>query len=60
MLTIYIKKMFKSCTLGLNFVRDFARVGEVERIASCIILAVNNNPVEYFPQRLLFCHENNQ
>ena len=35
--------------MGLNFVRDLAQVGEVKYIASCNILAVNNNPVEYFP-----------
>ena len=33
----------------LNFVRDLARVGEVKYIASCNILAVNNNLVEFFP-----------
>ena len=52
--------MFKICILGLNFVRDLAQVREVKYIASYNILAVNNNLVKYFLQRLLFCHENNQ
>ena len=29
-------------------------------IVSCNILAVNNNPLEDFPKRFLFCHENKQ
>ena len=28
-------------------------------MASCNILAMNNNPLETFPKRLLFCDENN-
>ena len=36
--------------LGLNFVSDLVQVGgEVKYIASCSILAVNNNPLENFP-----------
>ena len=29
-------------------------------IASCNILALNNDHLEDFPSRFLFCHENNQ
>ena len=35
-------------------------MGEVKYIPSCNILAVNNNSVDYFFYRLLFCLENNQ
>ena len=34
---------------GVNFVSDLAQVGEVSHIASCNILAVNNNPLEDLP-----------
>ena len=37
-----------------------ATEGEVKHIASCNILAVNNNPLKDFLQRFLFCHEVNQ
>ena len=33
----------------LNFVSDLAEVGERRYIASCNILAVNNNPLKDFP-----------
>ena len=52
------KTRLKSCMLELNFVSDFAQVGEVRYIAYCNMLAVNNNPLEDFPFRLLFCHRN--
>ena len=38
----------------LNFVSDLAQVGEVRHIASCNILAVNNNPLEDFPSDFCF------
>ena len=34
---------------GVNFVRNLFQVGEVKYIASCNILAVNNNPFKNFP-----------
>ena len=43
----------------LNFVIDLAQVGESKKIAFSNILAVTNNPLEDFPLRFLFCHENN-
>ena len=60
LLAIYVQNTFKILHLGIRFVSDLALVGEVKYIASCNILAVNNNQVKYFPQKLLFCHENNQ
>ena len=41
-------------------VSDLVHAGEVRHIASCNILAVNNNSLEDFPERFLFCHEVNQ
>ena len=37
-----------------------AQKEKVRNIASCNILAENNNPLEDFPWRFLFFHENNQ
>ena len=54
------KTRSKSCILGLNLVSDLIQLGEVRYIiASCNILAVNNNPFEDFPLKFLFFHENN-
>ena len=46
--------------LGVNFVSDLAQVGVVTYIASCNILAVNNDPLEEFPKSFLCCYENKQ
>ena len=46
--------------MGLNLVSDLAQVGKARSIASSNILAVNNNSLEDFPLRFLFCLKNNQ
>ena len=53
------KARLKFCVFGLNFVSDSAQVGPEARciIASCNILAVDNNSLEDLPWRFLFCHE---
>ena len=43
------KTRLKSYIWELNFVSDLVQVGAVKYIASCNILAVNNNPLENFP-----------
>ena len=44
----------------LNFVSDLAHVGEVSSIASYNILADDNNPLEDFLWKFLFCLEMSQ
>ena len=44
----------------LNFESDLAQAGQVRYIASGKILVVNNNPLEDFPYKFLFCRENYQ
>ena len=51
------KPRIKSCILSLNYV-IWPRSEEVRCIALCNILAVNNNPLDDFAGKLLFCHEN--